>query len=158
MFDSAVTYQVFAPRDGQRFLLTLLFKRSEAEMKFLTRMPLVAILLALGLTTAMPSKSAGKGDVQEGEASYYAKVLDGQKTASGETYDKNAFTAAHRSLSFGTRVRLTYLKTGKSVDVVINDRGPAVEGRIIDLSRAAAEKIGLTEDGSGKVKLEILTN
>ena len=127
-------------------------------MKFLTQMPLVAILLALGLTTAMPSKSAEKGDVQEGEASYYAKVLDGQKTASGDTYDASAFTAAHRSLSFGTRVRVTYLKTGKSVDVVINDRGPAVESRIIDLSRAAAEKIGLAEDGSGKVKLEILTN
>jgi rare lipoprotein A len=125
-------------------------------VKTLAIASLRAILVAFAVTLASVSHSAGTSDVQEGEASYYAQVLSGQKTASGEIYDKNAFTAAHRSLSFGTRVRVTYLKTGKSVDVVINDRGPLVKGRIIDLSRAAAEKIGLIEDGSGKVKLEIL--
>jgi rare lipoprotein A len=126
-------------------------------VKALAIAPLQVILVAFAVTLTAVSLSAGKkSGEQEGEASYYAQVLNGQKTASGEIYDKNAFTAAHRSLSFGTKVRVTYLKTGKSVDVVINDRGPFVKGRIIDLSRAAAEKIGLTEDGSGKVKLEIL--
>ena len=93
---------------------------------------------------------------KEGEASYYADTLDGNKTASGEPYDKDALTAAHRTLPFGTRVKVTYLKTGKSVEVLINDRGPHVKNRIIDLSGAAAREIGLIEDGHGKVKLEIL--
>lgn len=125
-------------------------------MHVFVMLPLMAMLIVFGLTMPPPSHSAGNGGLQEGEASSYAKALDGQATASGEPYDKNAFTAAHRTLSFGTRVRVTYLRTGKSVDVVINDRGPFVEGRIIDISRAAADKIGLTEDGSGRVKLEIL--
>jgi rare lipoprotein A len=93
-------------------------------------------------------------DVEEGEASYYADSLAGNKTASGEPYDKDALTAAHRSLPFGTKVKVTYLKTGKSVEVVINDRGPHAKGRIIDLSGAAARAVGLVEDGHGKVKLE----
>jgi len=93
-------------------------------------------------------------DVQTGEASYYADSLDGNKTASGVPYDKNAMTAAHRSLPFGTKVKVTYLKTGKSVELVINDRGPHVKGRIIDLSGAAAKALGLVEDGHGKVRLE----
>ena len=95
-------------------------------------------------------------DVEEGEASYYADSLAGNKTASGEPYDKDALTAAHRSLPFGTKVKVTYLKTGKSVEVVINDRGPHAKGRIIDLSGAAAQAVGLVEDGHGKVKLEVL--
>ncbi len=67
----------------------------------------------------------------------------------------NAFTAAHRSIPFGTSVKVTYLKSGKSVDVVINDRGPHSKSRIIDLSGAAAKKIGLVDDGHGTVRLEI---
>ena len=94
-------------------------------------------------------------DIQEGEASYYADSLHGNPTASGEPYDKNALTAAHLELAFGTRVNVTYLKTGQSVEVVINDRGPYAKHRIIDLSRAAAARIGLIEDGHGQVRLEI---
>ena len=93
------------------------------------------------------AQAASAGDVQEGEASYYADSLHGNKTASGDVYDKGALTAAHRKLPFGTKVKVTYMKTGKSVDVVINDRGPYAEDRIIDLSRAAANKIGLVEAG-----------
>ena len=93
-------------------------------------------------------------EVLEGDASYYADSLDGNKTASGEIYKKNELTAAHRSLPFGTRIKVTYLKTGKSVEVVINDRGPHTKSRLIDLSGAAAKKIGLIDDGHGKVKLE----
>jgi len=94
-------------------------------------------------------------EVLEGDASYYADSLDGNKTASGEIYKKNEMTAAHRTLPFGTKIKITYLKTGKSVEVVINDRGPHTKGRLIDLSGAAAKKIGLIDDGHGKVTLEI---
>jgi len=101
-------------------------------------------------------QAASTADVQEGEASYYADSLNGNKTASGEPYNKNAFSAAHNSLPFGTKVRVTYLKSGQSVEVVINDRGPHAKDRIIDLSGAAAKKIGLTDAGHGKVRLEVI--
>ncbi len=94
-------------------------------------------------------------ETQRGLASYYADSLHGNKTASGELYDKNAMTAAHRTLDFGTMVVVTYPKTGKSVDVRINDRGPHVDERIIDLSGAAAAKIGLKDDGTGEVVIEV---
>ncbi|MDH3887319.1 MAG: septal ring lytic transglycosylase RlpA family protein [Gammaproteobacteria bacterium] len=108
------------------------------------------LFMSLAVNTAMAM------DAQEGEASYYADTLDGNKTASGAVYDKDALTAAHRTLPFGTRVKVTYLKTGNSVEVVINDRGPRAKSRIIDLSGAAASKVGMIDDGHGKVKLEVL--
>jgi len=114
------------------------------------------ILLMLLVVLNVNVYAGAAMDVQEGEASYYADSLHGNKTASGAPYDKNAMTAAHRSLPFDTRVKVTYLKTGKSVEVVINDRGPHAKGRIIDLSAAAAQAVGLVEDGHGKVKLEVL--
>ena len=98
---------------------------------------------------------AGIAATTQGLASYYADSLQGNKTASGESYDRSAMTAAHRTLEFGTVVKVTYLKTGKSVKVTINDRGPHVKGRIIDLSGAAAEQLGLKEDGVGEVKIEV---
>ena len=113
------------------------------------------ILLILVFVVNVRVQAETVMDVQAGEASYYADSLHGNKTASGEPYDKDAMTAAHRSLPFGTKVKVIYLKTGKSVEVVINDRGPHVKNRIIDLSRAAARGIGLIEDGHGKVKLEV---
>lgn len=96
------------------------------------------------------------GKAVEGIASYYGAELHGRRTASGVPFDMYAFTAAHRTLPFGTRVKVTYLATGKTVTVVINDRGPFITGRIIDLSAAAAKAIGLYADGIGRVKIEIL--
>jgi rare lipoprotein A (peptidoglycan hydrolase) len=93
---------------------------------------------------------------QSGKASWYGGGFHGRKTASGETYNMNSLTAAHRSLPFGTRVRVTNTRTGSSVVVRINDRGPFVGGRIIDLSRAAASQIGLTSSGVAAVKVDIL--
>lgn len=110
---------------------------------------LVSMLLSFG------ALAANVVEVQEGKAAYYADSLHGNKTASGEPYDKNALTAAHRKLPFGTRVKVTYLENGKSVEVVINDRGPHSKNRIIDLSGAAAEQLGLKKAGVGDVKLEI---
>ena len=92
--------------------------------------------------------------VEEGVASFYADSFHGRETASGETYSKRAMTAAHRTLPFDTRVKVTNLENGRSVSVRINDRGPHVEGRIIDLSGAAARKLRMTETGTAKVRLE----
>jgi rare lipoprotein A len=94
--------------------------------------------------------------IQEGEASYYDDSLNGSETASGGVYDKNALTAAHRSLPFGKKVRVTNIETGQSVEVVINDRGPYAKGRIIDLSSAAAKQLGLIDAGHAKVRLEVI--
>lgn len=91
-----------------------------------------------------------------GIASYYGDKFHGRRTANGEIYDKNAMTAAHRTLPFGTIVEVTYLRTGKSVVVRINDRGPFIEGRIIDLSEGAAREIGLRPYGIGDVRVRVI--
>ena len=91
-----------------------------------------------------------------GLASYYAAKFQGRRTASGEAFDNGALTAAHRSLPFGTMVRVTNVRTGESVIVRINDRGPFTKGRLIDLSRAAAEQIGIVRAGHGTVELEVI--
>ena len=83
-------------------------------------------------------------------------VFQGKKTASGELYDKNNLTAAHKTLPFGTKVKVTDLKNNKSVIVTITDRGPYTKKRIIDLSYAAAKEIGLIKPGLSKVRLDIL--
>jgi len=91
---------------------------------------------------------------EEGIASWYGKDFQGKRTASGETFDMNKLTAAHKKLPFGTMVKVTLIKNGKTVTVKINDRGPYVEGRIIDLSYEAAKQIGLDRSGVGKVRIE----
>ena len=91
---------------------------------------------------------------EEGIASYYADSLDGNPTASGEPYNKEAMTAAHRTLPFGTKVEVTNLSNDKSVVVRINDRGPHIENRIIDVSGAAAQKLGLLDSGTARVRIE----
>jgi rare lipoprotein A len=106
---------------------------------------------------APQKKSKGGGSAfQSGVASWYGGNFHGRKTANGETYDMWDMTAAHPSLPFGTRVRVTNTRNGDSVDVRINDRGPFVGGRIIDLSAAAAGDIGMTNTGVAPVKLTIL--
>jgi rare lipoprotein A len=95
----------------------------------------------------------GKQHALNGLASYYAQ---GELTANGEHFDKNALTAAHKTLPFGTRVRVTRLDTGSSVVVRINDRGPFKPGRVIDLSEHAAENLGLTSVGLATVRLDVL--
>ena len=94
---------------------------------------------------------------EEGYASWYAGKFQGRMTASGEIFDTAQLTAAHKTLPFGTIVRVTNKENGKSVDVRINDRGPFVEGRNIDLSRAAAETIDMTGSGIAQVNLEVLS-
>lgn len=93
-----------------------------------------------------------------GIASWYGSKFHGRETTSGEIFDQNAFTAAHNTLPFDTYVRVTFLETNKSTIVRINDRGPHKAGRILDLSKKAAEEIGLKPFGIGKVKIEVLEN
>lgn len=93
---------------------------------------------------------------RSGVASYYGHRFHGRPTANGERFDMNAMTAAHKTLPFGTRVRVTNPSTGKSVVVRINDRGPFTRGREIDLSRAAAIELGLIQRGHGTVELSLI--
>jgi rare lipoprotein A len=96
----------------------------------------------------------GAAFIEYGMASFYGKEFHGRKTASGETYDMWNFTCAHRTLPFGTQLRVTNLKNKISVVVRVNDRGPFTKGRIIDLSFAAAKKLNMLKDGVVKVKVE----
>lgn len=96
------------------------------------------------------------GWTETGDASWYGPGYHGRPTASGERYDMDALTAAHRTLPFGTRVRVRNLDNGREVEVQINDRGPFIDGRIIDLSRAAAEWIGMRISGIAPVLLTVL--
>lgn len=95
--------------------------------------------------------------VQYGKASWYGDKEHGNRAASGEVFDRYAYTAAHKELPFGTVVRVTNLDNGKRVEVRINDRGPHVKGRVIDLSYAPAKSIGLLRSGVADVKIEVLS-
>ena len=101
------------------------------------------------------SKKTGS-KLQSGMASYYGKGLHGSRTASGERHNRHEMVAAHRSLPFGTKVKVTNLSNGKEVIVKINDRGPFIKGRVIDLSYGAFSKIENPGKGITKVKLDIL--
>ena len=106
------------------------------------------------ITTSSCHRKAYTGSGAEtGLASFYADTYNGKKTANGETFRSSAYTAAHKKLPFGTKVKVTNLSNGKSVKVKVNDRGPFVSGRIIDLTRAAAEKIDMVNAGVVKVKI-----
>lgn len=93
---------------------------------------------------------------QTGKASFYADKFEGRPTASGEKYKHGKLTAAHKTLPFGTKVRVTNIANNQTVDVVINDRGPYVDGRVIDLSKSAAEKLGFVNLGLAEVKIEVI--
>ena len=101
----------------------------------------------------MPRPDPGYSAV--GRASWYGEPYHGRRTASGQIFDMYAFTAAHPTLPFGTRVRVTNLENGRSVVLVINDRGPFVRGRIIDVSRRAARSLGFERKGTVPVRVEI---
>lgn len=103
-----------------------------------------------------PPAAAASGHVMEGLAAYYSSRLHGRKTASGKIYDQRALTAAHQTLPFGTKVKVTNTVNGRSVVVVINDRGPTQAGRAVDLSRTAAGKLGMLRAGLVPVTLEII--
>lgn len=120
-------------------------------MKFLQTLSFF-LVIGLCLVTSIPAFA----QTQTGLGTYYADKYHGRPTASGELYDKFKFTAAHRTLDFGTMVRVTRLDNGRSVVVKINDRGPFSEGRIIDVSRTAAEQLDMIRTGETRVRIEVV--
>ncbi|WPL18525.1 RlpA-like protein precursor [Thiorhodovibrio winogradskyi] len=130
-----------------------------APIHFIRQLPLVIVGFVM-LIMALPGMAAVKaapGMVQSGIASFYHDSLHGNKTASGQVYDKNRVSAAHKSLPLGTKVKVTDLETGRSIVVKINDRGPFVRGRVIDLSRRAAAKLDMITRGVTRVEVEVLS-
>ncbi len=113
---------------------------------------LLVILMSSCHRKSVPSSEKVSG-TETGLASFYSESYNGKKTANGEIYQSSAFTAAHKKLPFNTKVKVTNLANGKTVKVRINDRGPFVAGRIIDLTRAAAKKIDMMDAGVVKVKI-----
>lgn len=111
--------------------------------KYLTLIPLLTVF------------ALASAQVQSGKASFYADKFEGAPTASGEKYKHNKLTAAHKTLPFGTKVKVTNTANNQSVEVVINDRGPYVDGRIIDLSKSAAEALGFINQGLADVTIEV---
>ena len=97
-------------------------------------------------------------EIDGGMASYYGNELAGNRTANGERFDPGQLTAAHRTLPFGSKVRVTNMSNGDSVVVRINDRGPFSRGRVIDVSHAAAREIGMQRSGTARVKLALLND
>jgi len=117
----------------------------------------VTCLSGCGLIFGRSKPSEGhRGAAQEGTASWYGPGFHGNRTSSGEIYDQNDLTAAHQTLPLGTRVAVTNLQNGRTVEVRINDRGPFVKGRTIDLSYAAARSLGMLGPGTVPVRIEVL--
>ncbi|HCK80976.1 MAG TPA: hypothetical protein DIC59_05860 [Candidatus Competibacteraceae bacterium] len=118
-----------------------------------TRLTRALVMAALALAVGIPQHASARGP-QVGKASWYGPGFHGKKTASGVRFNQNSLTAAHRSLPLGTRARVTNLTNGRKVDVTINDRGPYVGGRVIDLSRAAATRLAMNTSGIARVRIE----
>jgi len=117
---------------------------------------LAALLVASGCATLRVGAPVEVGAEQVGVASWYGAHHHGRRTASGEVFDMYKLTAAHPTLPFGTRLRITSLDNGRSAEVRVNDRGPHVDGRIIDLSYAAARALGATGPGTVPVRIRVL--
>jgi rare lipoprotein A len=112
-----------------------------------------------GAAPPPPQAEPERGDVErslEGIASFYGDELRGHLTANGERFNPGALTAAHRTLPFGTRLRVTNLDNGRTVAVRVNDRGPYAHGRILDLSAEAARRLGMLERGVARVRIDVL--
>ena len=133
--------------------------RQEWHTKDFPMKRLLGACALLGLLTGCASHDIDpRGYDKTGIASYYGARHHGKRTASGEPFDQHALTAAHRSLPFGTRVKVTNLSNYKSVVVRINDRGPHTGGRLIDLSRQAAQQLDMLRSGTAKVRIQGLSD
>lgn len=133
---------------------------STLSMVRATTLPLLLALLVLPGVGAVYSPLAhaddDSGEVMSGYASFYSDSFEGQQTANGDIFSNSKMTAAHLSLPFGSRVKVTNLRNGRSAVVTINDRGPYVENRLIDLSREAARRLGMVNHGVQRVRLEVI--
>ena len=141
----------YAPSTGQYAPVRTARTYSRVRMASAIHRRVVAKKRAQSLASRRPA--ATNGNAREGIASFYSS---GEKTASGEKFDAKELTAAHRTLPFGTKLRVTNVATGQSVTVRVNDRGPFVPGRVVDVSHSAAESIGMVGKGIAKVKLDVV--
>ncbi|WP_375262295.1 septal ring lytic transglycosylase RlpA family protein [Palleronia sp.] len=128
------------------------------KLKSMLRPAVAAACLLAMAPIASAHDDTGTTQTLQGMASWYGPGFQGRPTANGEAFDMNDLTAAHRSLPFGTRVRVTNEATDESVVVRINDRGPYAHNRVIDLSKEAAEDIGIVANGVGRVTIEVLAS
>ena len=112
------------------------------------------IAIAAVAACALPAPAAWAADPESGLAAVYSDKLNGRKTANGEKYNRNKLTAAHKTLPFGSNVRVTNVANKKSVVLRINDRGPTQAGRVLDISPAAAKSLGISPRGMAKVDVE----
>lgn len=117
---------------------------------------LALLMLAACSSTPKSGGSVASGHGESGQASYYGNEFHGRKTASGERFDQAKLTAAHRTLPFGTRLKVTNTQNGRSVEVRVNDRGPFVKGRIIDLSSSAFKTIASLNAGVAPVRIQVV--
>lgn len=128
-----------------------------SPMAYAQNAPAASAPAAAAAPAAAPApEKAASGDATEGKVAYYGKKFNGRKTASGERFNSGALTMAHKTLPFGTMVKVTNLKTNKSVVVRVNDRGPSTPDRIGDLTTAAAGKIRMLRSGIADVKMEVV--
>lgn len=118
-------------------------------------LPAIAAVLAGCARSAPPAGPPSPGFYQEGVASWYGPGFAGRPTASGEIFDPGELTAAHRTLPFGTWLRVIHVDNGREVVVRVNDRGPFIRGRILDLSEEAARRLGMIRDGLARVRLYV---
>jgi rare lipoprotein A len=116
----------------------------------------VAVPVFTSISDAKSSDASAERELGSGQASYYAREFAGRRTASGEAFNPSAMTCAHRTARFGSRIRVTNTSNGKQVIVRVNDRGPHIKNRIIDLSYAAAQKIGMVSSGTARVRLTLV--
>jgi rare lipoprotein A len=137
----------------KRFSANLIGK--ELEMKVLVTKQLAIVIAIVSLATAWNLGSATAQTAEEGIANFYSDKFQGKKTAGGAVYDKNKLTASHKTLPYGTKVRVTNLENGKSVVVTVNDRMKPGSPAVIDVTRRAAQDLGFTKTGKAKVKLEV---
>ena len=114
------------------------------------------LLASTWACSSVPLRHPDPTHTERGTASWYGKPFDGRPTASGETYDMDAYTAAHRELPFGSLVEVTNLENGRTVRLRINDRGPFVDGRMIDVSRAAARELDMVGPGTARVEIKVV--
>ncbi|TDI57510.1 MAG: septal ring lytic transglycosylase RlpA family protein [Alphaproteobacteria bacterium] len=115
---------------------------------------LSVVALALAACSSTPEIAAAK--TESGKASWYGSGLQGRKTASGERFNMNTFSAAHRTHAFGTKLCVKNLRNGRGVTVRVNDRGPFVRGRAVDVSRKAAQSLGMIGSGTASVRVSVV--
>lgn len=150
-------------------ILTLWNSALRVDTVAMKRRVVFSVLLILWSVVSLPGCLVGKGSgstsgsggidpgvYQRGTASWYGEEFHGRPTASGEPFDMNALTAAHKTLPFGTMIDVTNSENARRITVKINDRGPFVEGRIIDLSKRAAIELGMVTSGTAQVELRIV--